>query len=362
MAGVPRGQNETTDENEKNLSNDPATTKTAVPAIPTGVPEGLEDIDPTDVTMPIFRINHRDGTFINGLTGEEFAEFDAVILGVIKQRILWPREVGDEGEAPMCRSYDHKVGYPRSETWVRVQPKTSETAQRSSGFTWDQVEAADPMNQNTGLVCANCNLQQWGDGRTPPWCNEQWTMPFARLIDGGDPMVGVISFQRTGLKPCKSYVSAFVQARSPLFTVITRIKAIKQTRGTVEWVVPSFQRIADSDAVQWPMFAENLHNVKAFLTTPRTFTDPDPDEDEVTAVTSTVATASKPAASGVAPEPGPPELVPEHQPPTQATQEVTGHDPQPVKRAKPAPVQAEFEDEEPFASILRPPEHFDRWS
>ena len=62
---------------------------------------------------------------------------------------------------------------------------------------------------------------------------------------------GVISFQRTGLKPCKSYVSGFVQAKSALYTVVTRLTAVLQQRGSVKWVTPSFQRLRDSDPTQW---------------------------------------------------------------------------------------------------------------
>ena len=89
-------------------------------------------------------------------------------------------------------------------------------------------------------------------------------------------------------------MSAFVQAKSPLYTVITRVKAIVQQRGSVSWVVPSFQRLKESDSTQWPLYSKSLSEVRSYLTTPRVFTQIDPDEDEVTQATTQTATVSKP--------------------------------------------------------------------
>jgi hypothetical protein len=302
------------------------------------MPEGLEDTDASDLAMPIYRIDHDNGLFVNGLTGESFGEFDAVILGRLKQRILWPKEPGDSGDAPMCRSADFKTGIPRAEAWVQVQPKSNNlTAQKASGFDWPTVEAAA---EGSGLPCESCNLKEWGQDRTPPWCNEQWTMPFARLDDEGDPILGVISFQRTGLKPCKSYVSAFVQAKSPLYTVVTRVKAIVQQRGSVSWVVPSFQRLRESDSTQWPLYSKSLLEVRTYLTTPRVFnnTPIDPDEDEVAQATTQTATISAPEQPAtVAPSPDPEGVDPETTSPPEQP---------PARRAQPA---ADYDpDEEPF--------------
>ena len=320
------------------MSNTPATRSSQEVAIPNQMPEGLEDTDASDLAMPIYRIDHDNGVFVNGLTGESFTEFDAVILGRLKQRILWPKEPGDSGDLPMCRSSDFRTGIPRAEAWVQVQPKSNNlTAQKASGFDWATVEAAA---EGGGLPCENCNLKEWGQDRTPPWCNEQWTMPFARLDEGGDPILGVISFQRTGLKPCKSYVSAFVQAKSPLYTVVTRVKAIVQQRGSVSWVVPSFQRLKESNSTQWPLYSKSLSEVRSYLTTPRVFTPTvDPDEDEIAQATTQTATVSKPDPVQT---PDPVVVVPPESPAEPLPEQVAT----PPKRAQPAA--AYDPEEEPF--------------
>lgn len=315
------------------------------------LPDGLEDTDASDLTTPIYRINHEKGVFVNGLTNEEMPSFDVILLGRIKQRILWPMEVGGEGEAPMCRSYDFARGIPRPETWVQPQKNNPAlTAVKVSGWGYGQVE--DAALDNKGLACAQCSLKDWGEDRTPPWCNEQWTFPFLSLDEDGQPLSpGVISFQRTGLKPCKSYVSGFVQAKSALYTVVTRLTAVLQQRGSVKWVTPSFQRLRDSDPTQWNEYSTALHQIKDFLTTPRTFTESeDPDAEDVAAATRVTATVSKPASAPVPPDPEPePDLPAETEQEAAPVQRAQPAAPPPARKAKAAaaPV-ASFEDEEPF--------------
>jgi hypothetical protein len=161
-----------------------------VPAVPTNLPdmpEGLEDSDASDLTTPIIRIDHDRKMFVNNQTGEEFDQFECVLLGRKKQRILWPMDPGDGGEQPMCRSFDFNTGYPRPDTWVTPQKgNPNRTAVKLSGWTYDRVEAAGGEN-GTGLNCGSCPLKDWGADRTPPWCNEQWTFPLLMLDEAGMP-------------------------------------------------------------------------------------------------------------------------------------------------------------------------------
>jgi len=343
------------------MSNTPATRPGNAVAVPnTGLPEGLEDTEATDLTMPIFKIDHEKGVFIDSLTNEELPAFKAILLGRIKQRILWPMDQGGGGEQPMCRSYDFQTGIPRPATWTQPQKNNPKlTAVKLSGWTFDQVEEAA---EGDGLNCGSCPLKDWGSDRTPPWCNEQWTFPFLRPTDDGEFIPGLISFQRTGLKPCKSYVNGFVQAKSALYTVVTEIRAVVQEKGTVQWVVPSFRRIEDTDTTDWPQFSTALHQIKEFITTPRVFTVPeDDDADDIEEATVVTATVSKPKPAAAAPKPQPAAapveatvteevVVESDEEPAVADEQI----PAPVTRAEPAaepaaPAADEYDpDEEPF--------------
>lgn len=333
------------------MSNTPAvqgSQEIAIP-VPSSLPEGLEDTDlANDLTMPIFRLDHENLCIVNSLTNEQMPSMDVILLGRIKQRILWPMDPSDGKEQPMCRSYDFNQGVPRAATWVQPQKNNPAlTAVKLSGFDYTTVESAE--NDGVGLACANCALKDWGADRTPPWCNEQWTFPFVQIDAEGDPLPGVISFAKTGLKPCKTYVSGFVQAKSTLYTVVTRIKAVPQSKGSVSWVVPSFQRINESDATQWPVYSQLLHQIRGFLTTPRVFTSEDPDEQAVQAATAQTATVTHTPVQVREPDPEPAAAqktpVVEDPPHHTATTEVTGQTPVPAQRAQPSNFDP---DEEPF--------------
>ena len=240
-------------------------TRSAPPATMGGV-DGLEEVEATDLVMPIIRINHTAGMFTDNLTNEEFESVDCVVLGLVKQRILWPAEPGDSGEPPLCRSYSFTTGVPNGDAWTK-------DVISASGFSRTDVEEASELN------CANCQLKEWGSHpKTPgPWCNEQYTFPLLVLRPDDDDETGtmgaspaVISFQRTGIKPSKTYVSGFVQAKKPLYTAITRLTLSHQRKGTVEYSVPRFAKIDDTDPVDWARYSEAFASIRDFLKTPRT--------------------------------------------------------------------------------------------
>lgn len=276
-------------------------------AIPVDDVEGLEDLEATDLTIPRLTIDHEGGVYVDSQTNERFEEFDCIMLGLVKQRILWPPTPGAEGEGPLCRAVDFQTGVPDPAKWVVKH--NGVTAVSVSGFTFDEVEAGN-------LSCANCGLKEWDShpNNGTPWCNEQFTFPIVRIMEDGGMAPALISFQRTGLKACKSYVSGFKQARRPLYTAITRVTAVHQKKGTVEYVTPSFAKIGDSDPTQHPAFSQQLHQIREFITTPRTF------DDDSGSTTETKETAAPAAQAPVAES-----------------------EPAPVKRAEPV-----ADDEEPF--------------
>lgn len=266
--------------------------------------EGLEDIEVTDLTLPILKINHRENGFENSLTGEVKETMEVVILGVVKQRILWPPEPGAEGEGPLCRSYDFKEGHPDPEKFLSIveRPKGG----HPTGFSHDLIRDGGPLS------CAACPLKEWdthprGD---KPWCDEQWTVPVLVLDDDGSYSPSLISFQRTSIKPIKNYVTAFASRKQPLYVAITRFEAKQQTKGTNPYTVPKFVKVGDSDPALWPEYSAAYANIRGFISRPR----PRRDDDDAT-TTETPAPAATPAHAG--------------------TTEVT-EEPRPARRSQPA--------------------------
>lgn len=326
----------------------PDAVSTAV-ALPVDGIDGLEDLEESDITIPRITIDHEGGVFVDAQTGERFAEFDCIMLGLVRQRVLWPPTPGSDGEGPMCRAVNFEVGVPDPAKWVVKH--NGITAQAQSGFTFDEVQAGN-------LNCQSCALKDWEShpNNSTPWCNEQFTFPIVRILDDGTQAPALISFQRTGLKPCKSYVSGFKQARRPLYTAITRITAVHQRKGTVEYVTPSFAKVADSDPTSHPQFSKSLSEIRTFITTPWS-----KDEDETPAAGNNVNTA--PAAAPVAaPAPQPAATPVETAAPVEQVTHQAAETQTPVTRAEPvaqpapAPVAAPvYDDDEPFSMLTRPP-------
>jgi hypothetical protein len=315
--------------------------------------DGLEDIEASDLTLPILKLNHDKGTIVDNLTNEEHESLDVILLGVFKQRILWPAEPGEAGEGPICRAYDLSIGHPDEEKFgVKV-------VLNASGFdraALDEAIARSEEDPSAGLSCADCNLKEWGshprnDG---PWCNEQWTTPLLIIDEEGNFMPAVMSHQRTALKPLKPYITGFQGKRKPMYTGITRISAVKQRKGTAEYAVPKFQLLGESDSELWPQFSTDLASMRNFLTTPRARRNDG--ETTAPAPASTAKAPAKPApkaapveAEAVEETIAPPvEDVPAAPPKRSAPAEEAPETPAPpAAKTKPAAAPAD-EDEVPF--------------
>lgn len=230
------------------------TTGGATPAIPDDDDlTGLEDIDARDLVMPRINLDHQTGEFVDSLSGERNTEIEVVILGLIKQRVLWAPEV-EEGAVPLCKSWDAKIGRPGKDfPWD------------AAGF--DQASAGVDANGELALPCEACALKEWGSNpkSETPWCAEQHTFPV--LTDGGPAL---LTFQRSSLKASRAYLSSFARKGEPLYTVHTTIKLTQNKRGTVKYAVPSFIKGAPTEPEQWGEFAAQYRSIRDFVRTPRT--------------------------------------------------------------------------------------------
>jgi hypothetical protein len=278
--------------------------------------EGMEDIGASDLVLPILKINHKDNGFQDSLTNEVKNPLRVVILGIVKQRILWPPEPGAEGEGPICRSYNFTSGIPDPDKFLR---QVESAKGHPTGFARELIEAHGP------LACGSCPLKDWGTHPRgdKPWCDEQWTVPLLVVGDDDSFSPALISFQRTSIKPIKNYVTSFASRKVPLYTSFTRIEGVQQFKGSNPYTVPRFVKEDDTDATMWPQFSSTYANIRAFIMTPRSFRD----EDDA-------PVAPAPAPNGTpAPRPA-------------ATSEVT--DAAPAGRAQPSSTPAAADDEVPF--------------
>lgn len=234
---------------------------------------GLEDFDPNTAAIPRISINHPDGTFKDNLSGEEFAGIYGIILGLVKQRVMFSSTMGETTLKPQCKSSDAAVGYPN------MQGSADEL------FPWNTsgLNISDLPKDDYGRVtipCEACPFSQWGPNRKPPLCSERHTFPIMYSRDPAGiselhlPYAGIAAFQRSGITPSRNYLSAFSRAKIPLYSAFTEITLKRESRGTVRYSVPVFRKMSDVPPERWEELAREYRNLREFLRRP-----PRPGED-----------------------------------------------------------------------------------
>jgi hypothetical protein len=311
---------------------------------------GLEDFGMGDTVIPRLKINHREGRFVDSLSNEEFDKVRVVMLGLVRQRILWHPSLDDDDAAPMCKSTNFQIGFP--DLNFEEQPKNKLFPWAESGFNPDDFQPGpDGLRR---LPCAGCQLKEWGshpDGKKP-YCSEQFTIPLMYAPNEDENFIpAIISFQKTSLKPLKTYLSSFKRGKTAAFTAFTEMGLDLTKRGANPYSVPNFKNVGQTDSDDWAEYATSYRQLRDFLTA-----DPGRGEDEEGSVTVTVTQDNQwgtPPAEAetvdaeVVEEP-PVEDVPAEAEPTPppATPKKTAQPAPPSAKSTPAPAAAD--DDLPF--------------
>ena len=255
-------------------------TDVAVPA--SGGVVGMEDIGSGDLSVPRLSLNHKKGVIEDAQTKEQFDSLDCILLGVVKQRVLWDPSDESFDKAPLCKSFDFGIGFPDAD----------EFPWGSSGFNQADFASFDQPQ----LDCGSCRLKEWETHPKRdkiPWCSEQWVFPLIVPIDeSGAGAPALITFQRSQLTNTKSYVSGFARVQKPLFVAHTKITLEKLSRGTVDYVLPSFQKGDATPESMADFFTEQYLGIRQFLVTPRLR-----DKEDTKAVTAAAPAAAPAEAS-----------------------------------------------------------------
>lgn len=262
--------------------------------------EGLEDFDESDMVMPRLSLgsNQDAGYIINNLSGEKIPGnpgIEMVVLGIVKNRILWPPEMGATKENPLCRSYDFHVGHPDPE-----QPARFPWA--ASGFAAPTLVVGESPPH---LSCEDCRLKEWGTNpgasKESPWCTEQHIYVILTLTNSTYASA-ILTLQRSGIGPSRKYMSSYAQIKTPMFVATTLLTLEVQKRGTVEYSVPTLTRGRNTPETKYAEFAETYRRIRRVLQTPRSN-----DVDEVPVAAAPDANVYQPQA---APAPAPQPVTP----------------------------------------------------
>lgn len=255
---------------------------------------GLEDFETNAVTIPRITIDHESdaGQFKDNLTGATYTTLRVVILGMIRQRILWPKKIG-ESDKPQCKSRNANQGYP-------VLDGSGKENYPFGSANLSPTDLLDDGNGNKYLPCKACNLKEWGgtkDDREPPRCSEQFT--FVMQDEEGANMLYTV--QRTGLTPAKKYLTSFVQRKKPMFVRWTEL-SVRVTGGAQRsYGVPVFTGGDDTDPNYWDDWALEFNGIKEFITRPPRGDGnaAEGDANQQAANTSSTVADTKPGATGV---------------------------------------------------------------
>ena len=247
---------------------------------------GLEDFSTSDLSLPRLNIDHANGCFKDSLDGRTYETISVVVLGLVKQRVLWHPEMQETAGPPLCKSLNHSEGLPGED------------------FPWDKSGFAGLPHDGT-LPCGACKLKEWGSHPTrsdSTWCAEQYVLPVAMPYEDGYGFA-VATFQRSGVKPTKAYLSGFARENIPTFTSYTTISFETNRRGTVTYSVPKFVRGDATPDEDHAEFASQYLMLRQYLQTPRVREETDPSDAYKSDDT---APAAAPAASPAAAAPAAP--------------------------------------------------------
>jgi hypothetical protein len=268
------------------------------------VPVGLEDFDIGTISLPPVRINGPAGTWVDTLTGDEWPEIEVILLGLVKQRVLWPPEMGSEPRPPLCRSLEAKTGTPTLETGPDGFPWKAAKLNRNTFVvrTEDPESGEQVENLAIPVPCSECHLKVWGTnpkGTGAPWCTEQMVFPLMlkRETDEGGELwtPGSLALARSGVKPANQYCMGYTVRQSPMFVDRTKLTLKQLTRGTVNYSVPVFTKLGPTERDMRDFYKDKYFELRAWLQTPRGMASVEDAEAPVPTVPAQRGAAAAPA-------------------------------------------------------------------
>lgn len=302
---------------------------------------GFEDIEAGDLVIPRITIDHKEAVFVDSLSKTTYESMNVIMLGVVKQRIMWAKETED-GDGPLCKSTDHGSGFPTLSDDV---PKAKRFPWATSGLDPANFPPEAGVNGMVTLPCASCFHKEWNNpllaGQNKPLCDEQYTFPVIYQVDDETWTTALFSVQRTGIKPAKSYISSFARSKSPMFRKITRLGLSQLSRGSVAYCVPTFAQLGESDRNQWADMATQYRQLREFVQMPPVNRDDDTVGTPSANVNTAAPTVSSPATAPATAPATPTHVTPSRPVSTPVAAPAATPAPAP---AAPAPVGSEDDD------------------
>ncbi|MEU4066698.1 hypothetical protein AB0F25_30670 [Streptomyces wedmorensis] len=220
-----------------------------------GLETGLDDLSIDDIPTPRILINHADGAFYDNQMEVQRQQFIGIILGSVKQRIMWDANLEDDGtDVPKCKSNDGRTGLPNMDpTSDRQYPFDESSFDRN-------LVPIDPDLNRAVLPCSNCVFTSWsGQGnKTPPRCSEVENLVVMFDAYGtGELQPAFMPMKKSAIKTTRVYLARFKQKGVPAYSEFTHFSLESRMRGKNPYAVPIFQSAGPTNPEYWQDFSKN---------------------------------------------------------------------------------------------------------
>jgi len=208
-------------------------------------------------------IEHNTGEYLINDTPVSKASLDAaILLGAVRQRVMFtPRDEGGGGTLE-CRSSDFAQGKP-----TRTFPVDA------SNFPLFAINEAQ-QQEGSFLACGACTFAEWSTSasgnKVHPRCTPQIAVPLLiPSMNMNEPFtLAVVSYQRSAEQPITEYMKEFTKANRPAYTAITRLRLDINLGKTFKYSKPTFTNIANVGEEFWPALSAIYQAAKVIIKTP----------------------------------------------------------------------------------------------
>lgn len=215
--------------------------------------------------VPKVAINHTENKLeFNDVELTGFQKLNIIMLGAIRQRIMWSPTPGTIGILE-CESKDFEHGTP------------------TVNFPWEDSNFARPKTDVPQTIqCGACMFSNWTAdpnakrGSRPARCTEQVMVPMLipvhdveRIETTAIPYkVGVMSFQKSSIRPLSDHMKRFRLRGAPAYSKQTSMVLDSNLGSGFKYSVPRLSERNPVDEMYYPLLSTILHEVKAIVTKP----------------------------------------------------------------------------------------------
>lgn len=208
-------------------------------------------------------IEHDSGLYLINELPVETVQLDSVIiLGAVRQRVMFtPRSL--EGPSGLeCKSYDFEHGKP-----------TPLFARDGSNFPEFAINDA-LASEAPSLECGACIFSKWKTDergkKVHSRCTPQIVVPLlVPQLDGNAPFIpAVVSYQRSAEQPVTEYMKEFTKANRPAYTAVSQLRLNVNLGSGFKYSTPKFRQLASIGEEFYPILSLIYRAAKGIIQTP----------------------------------------------------------------------------------------------